>query len=288
MTEAEWLASTDPTRMLVFLKDTPGERKLRLFACACCRRIWDLIDEEDCRIAVEMTERFVDGLATRQEFTAANNDSWNTVPAELQLAPSGYTVSQWYAAWATTTASESDPQSTWEWVSWSAWRAAAAVVTRGLDWTDPAWNRLLRASWAGSRQTSAPVEPAAWDACREAAAVDLDEHSFAEWFGWMEERRAQANVLRDIIGNPFRVEKPAESWLTWNNGTVAALAQAIYDDRAFDRLPLLADALEDAGCTNPVFLDHCRQPGEHVRGCWVVDSLLSWHRNVLQQGGHWS
>ncbi len=44
-------------------------------------------------------------------------------------------------------------------------------------------------------------------------------------------------------------------------------------DRAFDRMPILADALQDAGCDNLNILNHCRQPGEHVRGCWVVDLL---------------
>jgi hypothetical protein len=63
-------------------------------------------------------------------------------------------------------------------------------------------------------------------------------------------------------------------WLAWNDGIVPKLAQAIYDDRVFDRLPILADALEEAGCTNADILNHCRQPGEHVRGCWVVDLLL--------------
>ena len=52
------------------------------------------------------------------------------------------------------------------------------------------------------------------------------------------------------------------------------MAQVIYDDRAFDRLPLLADAMEDAGCADQEILDHCRSNGEHVRGCWVVDLLL--------------
>ena len=56
--------------------------------------------------------------------------------------------------------------------------------------------------------------------------------------------------------------------------TVINLAQAIYDDRAFDRMPILADALEDAGCDNADILAHCRQPGEHFRGCWVVDLVL--------------
>jgi hypothetical protein len=86
----------------------------------------------------------------------------------------------------------------------------------------------------------------------------------AEW-------AAQACFVRDIFGNPFRKVKVKRVWLT---GNVVALAQTIYDDRFFDRLPILADALEDAGCDNADFLNHCRQPGEHVRGCWVVDLVL--------------
>ncbi|SRR5579871_339609 len=60
----------------------------------------------------------------------------------------------------------------------------------------------------------------------------------------------------------------------WQSSNVVSLAQAIYDERAFNRMPILADALEDAGCTNADVLNHCRKPGEHVRGCWVVDLLL--------------
>jgi hypothetical protein len=82
------------------------------------------------------------------------------------------------------------------------------------------------------------------------------------------------SVLRDIFGPlPFRPVAIGPTWLTWNDGTVPRIAQAIYDERAFDRMPVLADALEDAGCTEQSILDHCRQPGEHVRGCWVVDLL---------------
>ena len=63
-------------------------------------------------------------------------------------------------------------------------------------------------------------------------------------------------------------------WLAWNNGTVRKIAQAICDDRSFEQMPILADALEEAGCTNADILVHCREPGEHGRGCWVVDLLL--------------
>lgn len=88
---------------------------------------------------------------------------------------------------------------------------------------------------------------------------------------WKTERNEQAALIRDIFGNPFRPVTLAPSWLT---PKVVALAQDIYDDRAFDRLPILADALEDAACTKADILAHCRGAGPHVRGCWVVDLLL--------------
>jgi len=85
------------------------------------------------------------------------------------------------------------------------------------------------------------------------------------------ERAARARLVKDIFGNPFRPVAVDRSWLT---STVVSLAQGIYADRAFDRLPILADALQDAGCENADVLGHCRGPGPHVRGCWVVDLLL--------------
>ena len=78
-------------------------------------------------------------------------------------------------------------------------------------------------------------------------------------------------ALYDIFGNPGR---PMSIDVTWLTSTVVYLAQSIYNDRAFDRMPILADALEDAGCTNASILEHCRSAGQHVRGCWVVDLVL--------------
>lgn len=78
-------------------------------------------------------------------------------------------------------------------------------------------------------------------------------------------------LLRDIFGNPFRPVTMLSHWLT---ASITQLAQAIYDERAFDRLPILADALEEAGCDDKDVLSHCRKPGPHVRGCWVVDLIL--------------
>ncbi|OWK44457.1 hypothetical protein [Fimbriiglobus ruber] len=84
-------------------------------------------------------------------------------------------------------------------------------------------------------------------------------------------KKQQAEILRDIFGNPFRPVRPGSWWLT---PTVQSLAFGIYQDRAFDRLPILADALEEADCDNLEILAHCRGDGPHFRGCWVVDLLL--------------
>jgi hypothetical protein len=80
-----------------------------------------------------------------------------------------------------------------------------------------------------------------------------------------------APVARCIFGNPFRPVTINSACLT---PTVKALAEQIYNDRAFDRMPVLGDALEEAGCTVKEVLEHCRNGGEHVRGCWVVDMVL--------------
>jgi hypothetical protein len=85
--------------------------------------------------------------------------------------------------------------------------------------------------------------------------------------------RLVCGLLREIFVNPFRPVAVDPSWLRWHDGTVAKVATTIYEERAFDRLPVLADALEEAGCRNADILNHCRQPGPHVRGCWVVDLL---------------
>ncbi len=80
------------------------------------------------------------------------------------------------------------------------------------------------------------------------------------------------DLIRDIVGNPFRPVTFDPSWLT---SDVVLLAQGIYDDRAFDRMQILADALQDAGCDNTDILGHCRDLyATHVRGCWVVDLVL--------------
>jgi hypothetical protein len=87
----------------------------------------------------------------------------------------------------------------------------------------------------------------------------------------MDERKEQTTLIRDIFGNPFRPININPSWLT---STVLALAHQMYDSRDFSPMPILADALQDAGCDNEEVLKHCRGPGPHIRGCFVLDLLL--------------
>jgi hypothetical protein len=70
------------------------------------------------------------------------------------------------------------------------------------------------------------------------------------------------------------------AWLAWGDRLIPRLARAIYDERAFDRLPYLADALEEAGCADAALLAHCRRPGEHLRGCWALDLFVGGERRT--------
>jgi hypothetical protein len=86
------------------------------------------------------------------------------------------------------------------------------------------------------------------------------------------EVQAQCNLLRDVFGNPFR---PVAFDPAWRTSDVLLLARGIYEERAFDRMPILADALQDAGCDNDDILSHLREANAtHVRGCWALDLVL--------------
>jgi hypothetical protein len=84
-------------------------------------------------------------------------------------------------------------------------------------------------------------------------------------------QEAWCRIVREVYGNPFR---PVASDAQWRTPDAVDLARGIYDEQAFDRLPILADALMDAGCADEAILSHCRGGGPHVRGCWVVDLVL--------------
>jgi hypothetical protein len=223
MTEAEWLSCSNPYDMLDRLRGKSSDRKVRLFACACCRRVWHLLPNEPSRNAVVVAEEYADGLRSRKDLKAARDAVNATIPEadsdDLSPAPAG--PSDW-----------------------------ARMAANGTVWTC----------------NYAKDDCAADTVARDARyAVNPGERA---------EARSQCHLLRDILGNPFRPAPLNPAWLTWREGTIPKLAEAIYADRAFDRLPILADALQDAGCDNADILNHCRGSGPHVRGCWVVDLLL--------------
>jgi hypothetical protein len=112
----------------------------------------------------------------------------------------------------------------------------------------------------------------AWNATRP--AIRQGARLLTNW-GSAAARKTSSRLLREIIGNPFRSTAIVQpDILRWNDSTVLNIAQSIYTEKAFARLPVLADALEEAGCVDEEVLRHCRQPDHHVRGCWALDLLL--------------
>jgi hypothetical protein len=122
------------------------------------------------------------------------------------------------------------------------------------------------AAWAASAPTSQIVGLATSARVQAVSAVPPARRA--------DEEAAQNALLRDLVGNPFRPVNLPACWLSWQDGTLPKLARAVHAGRAFERLPILADALEEAGCADAAILDHCRGGGVHVRGCWAVERLL--------------
>jgi hypothetical protein len=213
MTEQEWLDCADPQPMLEFLRWKASDRKLRLFAVACCRTIWHLLPDECSKQAVTIADLFADGLATREKLAAAR------IGAEVVVG-----------------------------LGRTAARGAARVAVD--DAAHSAWCAYRCAAWSKGKHISSPK------AYRAVVSDALKD---------------QTLLLRDTISNPFRPVALDPAWLT---PAVVQMAQVIYEDRTFNRLPELADALQESGCDNEEILSHCRQPGEHVRGCWVLDLVL--------------
>ncbi len=125
----------------------------------------------------------------------------------------------------------------------------------------PAWHANRENAVRAAREGA---NVCAWSAMR------LVSKSIAVIYS-IEEFERQAAFLRDIFGNPFR---PVAFALGWRTASAVALADAMYQSRDFGPMPVLADALEDAGCADADILAHCRGDGPHVRGCWVVDLVL--------------
>jgi hypothetical protein len=216
MTESEWLACDDAQPMLDYLEGKASQRKLRLFASACCRQVWRWVTDEHSQAAVEVAEQFADGAAAARQLKTA----------ERKAA----VVASYLASHASVATRMSE---------WAIRDAAAAVSHLARKRFSPEGvARLTRSAIAAT-----PDKP-----------------------------NDQAGLLRDLFANPFRpiVFDPA-----WRTETAVALARQMYESPDFSAMPILADALQDAGCECDEVLTHCRDPkGSHVRGCWVLDLAL--------------
>jgi hypothetical protein len=279
MNEEQWLSCTDPIEMVEFLRKNPTsediatwrnarwrfekastgpDRKFRQFDCACCRRIWNQIPEPCNRDAVVAVEEFLDGQLPASALEAAIVAS---SAVEGKKDGSGRRSEPGY--WAVKYLGRGFYKLT-------AAASALIVASKVMFMADEEYGREARH---------------AFDFCLYTA-----DGVFLWPFQWplpvpatvQAERDTQAALLRCIFGNPFRAAPAIDpAWVAWNDGTVKKLAQAVYEQRALPqgtldsaRLAVLADALEEAGCSDEEILGHIRGPGPHVRGCWVVDLLL--------------
>jgi hypothetical protein len=215
MTEEEWLRCDSPTTMLLLFRGQGNniDRKYRLFACACCCRVWNFISNSAGRNAVSVAEMYADSEVSLELLNHARMEV-------VKLEKAGRPVAERRALLAALSTCEQD-----------AWFAVDTITTHVVE-------------------------------C-EASPSESRQEKLARY-------RNQVPFVRDIFGNPFRPLTLDPSWLT---STVLTLAQQMYESRDFSPMPILADALQDAGCENEDVLDHCRGPGPHVRGCWLVDLL---------------
>jgi hypothetical protein len=233
MTEAEWLTCADPTPMLEFLREKASDRKLRLFAVACCRLLMTRVRVSPMgQHVVNVAERYADAAVSIGDLANAHCYSSSPIATKFSLIDATQADSR-EAECACSNAAEIDGE-------------------------------VIMADCAAGN--------AAWAAAKQGAESPHD-NSLSPIFNarLAVEQANQCELIGDIFGNLFRSVALDPAFLTL---TVVHLAQAIYDNRAFDRMPALADALHEAGCDYEEILDHCRAPALHVRGCWALDLIL--------------
>jgi hypothetical protein len=224
--------------MLDFANETASERQLRLFACVCVRRVWRLLTDVRSRGAVRAAEEYADNDLLHIER--------RQIAAEEAVFDRGSLAAR------------------------KAARAAAHAIFDGRStlWAgpdSPEERRRRRAENLGHFRSAA----------RDAAqARALSTRSRNRQSCFAEEQCVQAALLRCIAGNPFAPVVIAPTVLEWRDGLLVQTAWQMYDKRRFEDLPIFADALEDAGCTDDDVLSHCREPGPHARGCHVIDAIL--------------
>ncbi len=252
MTETDWKTCSGPTPMLAHLRGKAGERKLRLFEAACRRRICHLLADEACRTAVEVIEEYADLITPREAPAVPARRRRHPRPGEKHTDQSALSQALRDARKVALDAATAG----WASGDRAAGDAAWAVACASADVGSTAQLCLRAVVRASDPVYYRAEDPAAVEAVRA------------------RERQAQADLLRDVFGNPFRPFAWDPSWWRWNNGGLAKIALHIYEERRFEDMPVLGDALLDAGCTDEGILTHCQSGGPHVRGCWVLDLAL--------------
>jgi len=248
MTEEEWLKG-DLKPMLGFLYGRVTKRKRFLYAAAGLRRIEHLLYNGSSQKVVAIAERAAEGEAAQHEIEDA---CWCA-----ECPTFGYDFDSKYILERK-----------------AAEGKFASQIIRLMEMGVYGEDDIRGEDHLGEQAIRSSLCNAAHIAHHTLYIGYIDESEIGEHMvehicsqdqwpgGWL---------IREIFGNPFRPVIADAEWLT---PTVVAIAHSLYADRAFDRLPILADALEEAGCTNADLLLHCRQPREHIRGCWAVDLVL--------------
>jgi hypothetical protein len=234
MNEAEWLESLDPWKMLKYLEGKVSDRKLRLYAVACCWGVTHLFPSEVCCDALHTAERLAEGEVSPLEVTEALGRLAGIVPPPQDSRRDVLEHLYHATAWTLKAPALEAAQSTGNWCYQTLWRETVAQ-TRAAGAELPPFSEFVR--------------------------PELERH---------------VRLLRDVVGRPsVRWRKRMATTLNRvAGGDAVRIARAVWEERDFASLPVLADALEDAGCTDREVFAHCREPGEHVRGCWVVDFVL--------------
>lgn len=240
MTEAEWLTCDTPTLLLAHVRGTLSQRKDRLLAAALCSVIRDFILDERLRRAIEVAEKFADAEASTDELAAAYE---KVVAAGREQ--------RWFnqaegREWDDAQTMAADA------VSYCAVPDSSFLTVRTSHAADTAtYGAEPDCSYLSMSSAQRALSAAAYR-----NTLDTDTPLFLRF-------------VRDVAGNPFRRSSMPSPMLN-----VTRLARAIYAKRAFDRLPILADTLEDSGCIDQGILEHLRDSGPHVRGCWALDMVL--------------
>jgi hypothetical protein len=240
-----WRECRDPRPMLQHLGVGVSARKKRLLLAACVRRVWPLLPAGPLRNAVEMSESFADGLVGSAKLAGARAAAVTAAHAAGDALRPG---SQRGVG----------PD---ELERRAMEHAAAEAVVAALTPNAP-MGGVFAAARAAARQALA--------ARGERVPPDLPASSPLV----VEALAGLCAVIRDVLGNPYRPVAFRRSWSDAHGGVAVSLARAAYDERSFDRLPILADALEDGGCDSADLLGHLRGGGEHWRGCWALDLVL--------------